>query len=161
MAIAAELLQFRVIWPRCFVTMEHSWSQTLCTLSRILDERSAGQARVFWTFPRPHNICNNSAVTATTRAQHITYVVEGGLYIKHDAVDIHFSHSSAIDGLSLTFTPGADIVWVSLQSLSDATALLLDPHHAKQFAKSYHQQIWETQLVVIALSKHNAPCDIV
>ena len=46
------------------------------------------------------------------------------------AADIHFSHSSAIDGLKFTLTRMADIDWVFDQSLSHATACLVDPQHA-------------------------------
>ena len=77
----------------------------------------------------PHNICSNGTVTAPTRTQHITKVAESGFLIKHGAVKFHFSHSSAIDGPSLAFTPGADIDLVGSQSLSDATALLVGPQH--------------------------------
>ena len=34
----------------------------------------------------------NGIVTAPTRTQHVTQVTESGLYIKHGAVDIHFSY---------------------------------------------------------------------
>ena len=55
---------------------------------------------------------SNGTVTAPTRTQHITKVAESGLHSKHGTVDIHFSHSSAIDGPSLAITPGADTVCV-------------------------------------------------
>ena len=37
-------------------------------------------------------------------------------HIKHGAVDIHLSHLSVVDGLSLASVPGADVVWVGYQS---------------------------------------------
>ena len=46
------------------------------------------------------------------------------------SIDIHFTHSSAIDGPSRAIMPGADIVWISHQTFSDATALLVDPQYA-------------------------------
>ena len=41
----------------------------------------------------------------------------------------HSSHSSAIDGSTVTPTHGADIVWVLDLSLSYATARFVDPQH--------------------------------
>ena len=72
---------------------------------------------------------SNDTVTAPAWAQNITKVAESGFQIKHGAADIHLSHSSAIDGLRLTLTPRADIDWVFDQSLSYATACLVDPQH--------------------------------
>ena len=54
-------------------------------------------------------------------------VAESGLHIKQGAVDIYFSHSSAIDELSLAVAPGVGIVWFGHLSLNGATALLVDP----------------------------------
>ena len=57
-------------------------------------------------------------------------VAENGFHIKYGDVDIHFSHSLAIDGPRLTLTPRADIVCVFDQSLSYTTARLVDLHIA-------------------------------
>ena len=43
----------------------------------------------------------NDTVTAPIEAQHVTQIAESGLHIKHGAVAIHFSHSSAVNGPAL------------------------------------------------------------
>ena len=42
------------------------------------------------------------------------------------SIDIHFSHSFAVDGPGHTITPAAGLVWFDQQSSSDATALIVD-----------------------------------
>ena len=66
---------------------------------------------------------------ALSGAQHIPQVAGSGFHLKHCVVNLHCSRRSAIDGLRLTFTPGADIDFIGNQSLNYTTALLLDPQH--------------------------------
>ena len=101
----------------------------------------SGQARFSWTHP----VSCNGAVTAPTGAQRVAKIVESGFHIKHGTIDIHLSHNSAIDGPRLTLTPGADIVMVFDQSLSYATARLVDPQstfwpHRMEFLPTPLQQ---------------------
>ena len=42
------------------------------------------------------------------------------------SIDIHFSHSFAVDGPGHAITPAAGLVWFGQQSSSDATALIVD-----------------------------------
>ena len=81
----------------------------------------------FLNFPRAmQNLGAMAHRHSPSRAQHVTQVAESGFHIKHGAVDIHFSHSFAMDGSILAITPVAGIVWVGHQSFSDATAPFLD-----------------------------------
>ena len=66
-----------------------------------------------------HDNCSGAAAV-------LGYLV---LHIKHGAVNIHLCHSSAINGPRLAITPGANIVWISHQLLSDASVLFVDPQH--------------------------------
>ena len=62
--------------------------------------------------------------TSQPPTKHSTLEADSGLHIKLGAVDIHFSHSSAIDGPSLAISSAANLVWAGHQWLSDATAPL-------------------------------------
>ena len=88
-----------------------------------------GQVRVSWTFPQSHILQQWHCHSPN---QSIAYHLcrESGIPIKRGAVDIHFSHTSAIDGPSLSITPGAYIVWVGNHSLNHATAPPVVPQHA-------------------------------
>ena len=57
------------------------------------------------------------------------YPAKSDFHIKYGAVDIHFSHSSAIDEPRLTLTPGENIDFIGSQSFSDATVLLVDSQY--------------------------------
>ena len=132
-----ELLQFGAILSPRFATMEQSLANTgLVHLATYpMWEVSDGYDRQ--DFPKlstGHTISSsNGTSTAPTTAQRIPYVTESGFHIKHGAVDIHFCHSSAIDGPRFALTPGADIFFVENQSPSDATALPVDPQHTHRF----------------------------
>ena len=90
-------------------------------------------------------------VTVPTRAQHITLVAESGFHIKHGAVNIHFSHSSAIDGSRLTLTPGTDIVFAGCNCLT------VWPHY--KLLSSQQQAVRDIHLVYqatdIGTNKYN------
>ena len=85
----------------------------------------------FLNFPQATQHLSDTII-AFTGAHHIIGLREGGLHTKHGAVDIHFSHSSALDGPNLAITPAANKVCNGHQFSSDATAPLLDPQLAPQ-----------------------------
>ena len=110
--IAAEPLQFMVIWSPRLTTVEYSRANTgSYTLPHILGEGCL-MVRTginFLNFPQA--------------TQHF--------HVKHGAVDIHNEPSLAI-------TAAADIAWAGYQSFSDATAPRVDPHYALWALDGYH-----------------------
>ena len=79
---------------------------------------------------------SNGTVTATTK------VTKSDFHIKHGAVDIHLSNSSASNGQRLTLTPVADIVLV-------ATSRLVIPLHFL-WTQTYTVNIGRSCTVVLA-----------
>ena len=100
--IAAEPPHFGFLWLPRFATMEHSWANVgLVHLATYLGcEVSGGKDREEFPELSPGHTASgsNDTVTAPTRAQGIIQVAESGFHINHGAVDIQFSHGSAIDG---------------------------------------------------------------
>ena len=110
------------------------WSITerthaMYTLPYTFGERCLGwrQAIFSWISPGHTTSGGYGDVRAPMAKQSATQIAESGFRIKLDAFDIHKSHWSVVDGLRLTFTPGADVVRISHQSFSDAAAFLVDP----------------------------------
>ena len=116
-----------VLQSPSFATLEHNWANARCLhlATHLGWEVSGGEDRQ--KSPELSPGCTtsggNGTVIDSTRAQHVIQVAEGGLHIKRGVVHTYFSNFIAIDGPSLTFTPGTDIVWIGHKSTSDAAAL--------------------------------------
>ena len=110
--------------------MEHSWANTgfKHIATDLWWEVSGGQDRQKFPELSPSHTApgGDHAVTASTGAQHITKVAKLGLHIKHSAINFHFCHGSAINGLCQALKPRADVIGVDHQCLSEATKLLTE-----------------------------------